>query len=400
MLSPQPLPSSVFSRERAAGYDPERLRQARVLVVGAGAAGSNLIQTLALSGVANIYAVDPDHIEPSNLTRSPLYIRERMQGKRKRMKAKEVGIGLRSLGIPQLPRYLYATDYIEALGLGAIADADVVAGCVDSNEVRALLADWTRLVGKPYVEVGFRGEWLNVSVFPNTTEDEPCWRCDHPHVLRASASCSLYAEQATSSGLVPAIQAAAATSASIAAEAVIQSLHGSFPMGNQRIHLNIRTGQSDKVELSRDPECPGAHKIWPKPAPLSVAAGDKVQALLDTLDTLLRDPVVEPPFPFVFKLPCKDCGKPIQLNRPVWKIRYAPKCKRCSPISQTSLTGPVVFSEIGHNEPVLNAPCQQIGLAPATVFSAYSAETNESGVFCLAGRTDDLYQELQKRQPE
>jgi len=315
------------------------------------------------------------------------------------MKVKEAGFGLRSLAIPRLPRYFFSTAYIEALGLGAVVSADVVAGCVDSNEVRALLADWTRLAGTPYVEIGFRGEWLNVSVFPNAGDQEPCWRCDHPHVSHGNASCSLYAAEAVSSGLVPAIQSAAATSAAIAAEAIIQSLHDRFPLGNRRIHLNIRTGQSDQVELALDPECPGVHTVWPAPESLAVTAGDSVHNLLGAIDAILPDPVVELPFPFVHKMPCANCGKPIQLNRPAWKLLYAPECKRCSSTPQI-LSGPVVFSEISRNEPVQNAPCQQVGFAPATVFTAYSAESGQSGVFRLAGSSDELYQVLLKERHE
>jgi molybdopterin/thiamine biosynthesis adenylyltransferase len=390
----QILPSSFFSRERAAGYDPERLKKAKVLIVGMGAAGTNLLQTLSLSGVGNICAVDPDHIEPSNLTRSPLFLKERLQGKRRRMKAREAGIGLRSLGLPSLPRYRFATSYIESLGLGALAQMDVVAGCVDSNEVRALLSDWTRVLAKPFIEIGFRGEWLNVSVFQNAASDEPCWRCSNPQVFHGAASCSLYASQAVSSGLVPAIQATASVSGSVAAEAIVQALHGSFPLGNMRFHLNIRTGASDRVGLVRDPECPGAHQIWPEPISLSISSKDSIGVLLKVLAEYLPDPTIALPFPYIYKLPCEKCGTPIQVRRPGWRIKHAPKCKLCPDNAPSNLSGPIILSRIGCNDLARDALCYQVGLGEATIFSASAAKTHETRIFRMAGNADDLFQEL------
>ena len=63
-----------FSRFRLIGWwDQEKLRSARVLVIGAGALGNEILKNLALLGFANIVIVDLDSIEASNLSRSILY---------------------------------------------------------------------------------------------------------------------------------------------------------------------------------------------------------------------------------------------------------------------------------------------------------------------------------------
>jgi len=50
-----------------------RLRQASVLVVGAGGLGASLLQQLAASGIGHIGIMDHDHLELSNLQRQVLY---------------------------------------------------------------------------------------------------------------------------------------------------------------------------------------------------------------------------------------------------------------------------------------------------------------------------------------
>ncbi len=51
----------------------ERLASARVLVVGAGALGNEVLKNLALLGVGTVYLIDLDVVEPSNLSRSVLF---------------------------------------------------------------------------------------------------------------------------------------------------------------------------------------------------------------------------------------------------------------------------------------------------------------------------------------
>jgi len=63
-----------FDRFKLIGWwDQQRLRSARVLVIGAGALGNEIIKNLALLGVGNVVIADKDTIENSNLSRSVLY---------------------------------------------------------------------------------------------------------------------------------------------------------------------------------------------------------------------------------------------------------------------------------------------------------------------------------------
>ena len=78
-----------YSRLRLiAWWDQEKLASARILVVGAGALGNEVLKNLALLGVGVVYVVDFDEIEESNLTRSVLF-RQRDRGRPKAVAAAE-----------------------------------------------------------------------------------------------------------------------------------------------------------------------------------------------------------------------------------------------------------------------------------------------------------------------
>lgn len=68
------LQEDRFSRLRLIGWwDQEKLARMKVLVVGAGALGNEIVKNLALLGFRQMLVVDLDNIEHSNLSRSILF---------------------------------------------------------------------------------------------------------------------------------------------------------------------------------------------------------------------------------------------------------------------------------------------------------------------------------------
>ncbi len=110
-------------------WDQDRLSRAKVLVVGAGALGNEIIKNLALLGIGNILIADLDRIENSNLSRSILF-READNGLPKASvaarRAQEI--------YPALHAHAFHGDVIHDLGLGVFAWADVIIGGLDNRE--------------------------------------------------------------------------------------------------------------------------------------------------------------------------------------------------------------------------------------------------------------------------
>jgi len=87
--------SDRFDRFRLISWwDQQRLAAAKVLVIGAGALGNEIVKNLSLLGIGHVLIVDMDNIEGSNLSRSILFRAEDC-GKSKAAVAAESSIPIR-----------------------------------------------------------------------------------------------------------------------------------------------------------------------------------------------------------------------------------------------------------------------------------------------------------------
>src|SRR5712691_1793040 len=91
----------------------EKLAAAKVLVVGAGALGNEVLKNLALLGVGTVLVIDLDRVEPSNLSRSVLF----RAGDGGRGKAEVAAERAREIN-PEITIVPIRGDVITDLGLG------------------------------------------------------------------------------------------------------------------------------------------------------------------------------------------------------------------------------------------------------------------------------------------
>jgi sulfur-carrier protein adenylyltransferase/sulfurtransferase len=162
----------TFTKEELARYNrhiiiPEfgmaaqqKLKAAKVLVVGSGGLGSPVLLYLAAAGIGTIGIVDFDVVDDSNLQRQVLFGVNEI-GKAKVEAAKE---RLQALN-PHIEFVLYNTQLTSHNALDIIKDYDVVADGTDNFPTRYLVNDACVLLGKPNVYASifqFEGQ---VSVF-------------------------------------------------------------------------------------------------------------------------------------------------------------------------------------------------------------------------------------------
>lgn len=155
-----------FSRDRNASlkliswFDIAKVRNARILVVGAGAIGNEVLKNLALMGVGQIYIIDLDTIEISNLSRSVLY-RARDDGLKKAHAAARAVSELN----PDCEVYWHHGDLETDLGEGFLRRFDVVLSCLDSVYARYILNRRCLRAGVPWVDSGIATMDGQVQVF-------------------------------------------------------------------------------------------------------------------------------------------------------------------------------------------------------------------------------------------
>ncbi len=151
----------------------QRLKSARVLIIGAGGLGSPVGMYLAAAGVGKLGIVDFDKVSYSNLQRQIIYSTEDV-GKSKAILAKE---RLSSIN-PNVEIEAYDTKLTKDNALEIIKDYDIVADGSDNFATRYLVNDACVLLGKPFVYASvlrFEGQ---VSFFNPKTGT--CYRCLFP----------------------------------------------------------------------------------------------------------------------------------------------------------------------------------------------------------------------------
>lgn len=127
----------------------DKVKNARVLVAGAGALGNEVVKDLALFGVGHIYVVDFDRIEISNLTRSVLF-REK-DAYNHSFKAEVVAKRAMEIN-PQITVTPIVGNLFSDVGLGIYRRADVVIGCLDSRIARYQLNRLCMRAGKSWID--------------------------------------------------------------------------------------------------------------------------------------------------------------------------------------------------------------------------------------------------------
>lgn len=129
----------------------DKVKNARVLVAGAGALGNEVLKNLALFGVGNIIVVDFDKIEYSNLTRSVLFRKE--DADKGLYKAEVAAKRLMEIN-PTINVEAICGNLATDVGLGVYRRVDVVIGCLDSLIARSLLNRLSFRAGKIWIDGG------------------------------------------------------------------------------------------------------------------------------------------------------------------------------------------------------------------------------------------------------
>lgn len=151
----------------------QKLRNAKVLVIGAGGLGCPVLQMLAASGVGTLGIVDGDIVEETNLHRQLLFSADDCG----RNKVNVAAEAIQKLN-PEVETHIYPHFIGESNIAGIIKNYDILVDCTDNIATRYLINDIAVFTKKPMVYASIHKCEGQVSVF--NYKNGPTYRCLFP----------------------------------------------------------------------------------------------------------------------------------------------------------------------------------------------------------------------------
>jgi len=223
-----------------------RLEHSRVLLVGCGALGGVLAQSLVRAGVGLVVLVDRDIVEESNLPRQILF--EDRHAAQATLKVTAAAQSLARIGGPTRiethAQHLDA-DTIEELAQGV----DLVLDGTDNLGTRYLINDWCVRNEVPWIYgavVGSGG--LVLPILPGLG---PCLRClfDQPPPAGSLETCD------TAGVLLPAVGAIASLQAGLGLRLLAAEPGAPSGLRPALLEVDVWSGQLRRLEISRQVAC-------------------------------------------------------------------------------------------------------------------------------------------------
>jgi molybdopterin/thiamine biosynthesis adenylyltransferase len=223
----------LFHGIGAAGQ--QRLRAARIAIVGCGATGSAAAGLLARAGVGTLRIIDRDYVEPSNLQRQSLFDESDAAESLPKAIAAARKIAAFNAEITVEPHVADLTPgNIEEL----LAGAQLILDGTDNFETRYLINDYAVRERVPWIYSAAVGSYgVSMNVLPGETA---CLACVFPEAPRGSF------ETCDTAGI---LNSAAAAVAAIAATEALKFLVGARPAMRPTL-LSFDLWRNDRSEIS------------------------------------------------------------------------------------------------------------------------------------------------------
>ena len=343
------IPEDRYSRLRLIPWwDQDRLKAARVMVVGAGAIGNELIKNLALLGVGNIFVVDMDKIENSNLSRSVLY-RAKDEGQLKAEVAAQSAMELN----PDIKVQPFVGNVVYDLGLGAFRSMDVVLGGLDNREARLAINMACWKVNRPWVDGGIEVLHGIARVF--IPPDGSCYECTMNEtdfaLLNQRRSCALLTRDELLTGKVPTTPTTSSVIAGIQVQEAVKLIHNrrDLPtLAGKGFFFNGLTHDSYIVEYPRKEFCL-SHETYENIQETDMSAEKTTlrEALERIRECLGSEAILEFGREMVTSLKCSQCTTEELIFRQLGKVTEAEgRCPDCGTMRIPNLTHSISGDEL------------------------------------------------------
>lgn len=220
------------------GPGQQKLKRARVAMVGAGGLGAPAALYLAAAGVGELVLIDPDRVDRSNLQRQVLYREADLGRSKARSACAALGDLNPNVGLVPVEARLEASNAVELL-----RGMDLVLDGTDDFSTRFCVNEACLKLNVPLIS-GAIGRWTGqVGVFAG----RPCYRCLVPEAPPDAETCQAV-------GVIGALAGVIGSMMALEAVKVI-SAAGEALKGRLLIYDGL-AGEARTVRLAPDPGCP------------------------------------------------------------------------------------------------------------------------------------------------
>ncbi len=345
-------------------WEREKVQNARVMVVGAGALGNEVIKNLTLMGIGHLYIVDFDKVEAANLSRSILF-REKDRGREKAHLAAARAVEVN----PDVRVQSLHGDVTTDIGLGVFRRMDVIIGCLDNREARLAVNRFAHWMNKPWVD-GAIQEMLGLArVF--VPGDGACFECTLTEQARRDLalrySCPLLARQNILLGKVPTTPTIASIIGAMQSQEALKLIHNMPVEPGKVLHYNGYTNFMHTTAYVPDAECE-SHWIYGDVTELPLRA--ETNTLAELLEIargdLGPDTVLELDQELVLSLNCAACNTVEHVLKPLADVSFeAGHCPTCGEMREVNLTHSITGSE-----DFLQRTLHSVGVPPLHILRA------------------------------
>jgi adenylyltransferase/sulfurtransferase len=364
--------SRYHRQELITWWDQAKLRASRVLVVGAGAIGNEVVKNLALVGVGSVTIVDMDKIEHSNLARC-VFFRENHEGS---YKAQVLASEAKLLN-PEIETFSFNVP-VQRLGIGYLRNFDIVIGALDNREARAWVNQATRKLGMYWIDAAIEGLRGLVRTFGPTGACYACTLTENDYKqMSHRRSCALLAPEEIISGKTPTNATTAGVVAGVQVQEAIKFLVGRTDLLSLVGKCWVYTGDSMTTYVTgyQEDEFCLAHDVYDE-----VLEGEDARTLIDFVNFAKANAPDEP--------------HAIDFEEDLIQIRSCPKCHDGQPIQIAKLRSSLAVGEgrcesCGHelagqiqtsisvDEELASAPIGSFGFAISDIVTIRSANNRQ-----------------------
>jgi len=346
-------------------WEREKVRNARVMVVGAGALGNEVVKNLALMGIGSMYIVDFDRIEAANLSRSILF-REQDGG---REKSQIAAARAKQINPDVNVQYLHG-DVTTDIGLGVFRRMDVIIGCLDNREARLAVNRFAYWMNKPWVDGAIQELLGLVRVF--VPGKGACFECTLTEQARRDLalrySCPLLARQNILLGKVPTTPTIASIIGAMQAQEALKLIHDLPVEPGKVTHFNGYTNHLHTTAYLPDADCE-SHWIYGEINELPLRAeSSTLRELLDLVQADLgASAVLELDQELVLSLNCMNCNTSEQVLKPLSAVTFeAGHCPNCGQMREVNLTHTIHGDEDFADRTLLSVGVPRLHILRAT----------------------------------